>query len=156
MDIRLAAPGDLGWTFMRQIEVYTAEFGYSPVFEKYVARGLPAYLDAFDPARDALWIAWDGEQRVGCISIQHDEQDGLAKLRWYLVEQRVRGQGLGARLMDTAMAFARGRYRAVYLWTCSDLDAARRQYERHGFTLTEETDCPWKPSVVQQRFEVVF
>lgn len=184
--LRDRRPGDLGWLLMRQAELYADEFGYAPVFETYVAAGLPPFLDNEDPEKDRVWIAEaDGpdvgqavgaarpgpagamppsryvgalaqSRRVGAIAIQHDpERDDWAKLRWYLVEKEARGQGLGRRLVDEALAFCRqAGYAGVHLWTCSDLDAARRQYERARFRLVEETECPWKPSVRQQRWEL--
>lgn len=154
--IREGRVGDLGWFFARQAVVYHEEHGYSPVFETYVAAGLHPFLAGFDAARDRMWVAEADGRPVGCIAIQHDpERSGWAKLRWYLVEAPARGRGVGWRLLETALGFARGAgYEGVLLWTVDDLHAARRQYERAGFRLVEETDCPWKPSRRQQRWEL--
>lgn len=156
--VRRGRVGDLGWAFHRQAVIYREEFGYSPVFEAYVARGLPPFLDRFDARRDALWVAERGGLPLGCIAIQHDpERPGWAKLRWYFVERAGRGLGAGSRLLATALAFARrAGYAGVHLWTVNDLHAARRQYERAGFTLAFEDPkaCAWAPWGREQRWEM--
>ena len=47
-----------------------------------------------------------------------------------------RGMGLGGRLTDECIAFARGKgYKKMTLWTNSCLDAARAIYAKRGFKL---------------------
>ncbi len=148
--IRAGRPGDLGWAFMRQAEIYTAH-GYDPVFETYVAKGLAPFLEGFDPGLDGLWIAELDGRRVGCIAIQHTARE--AQLRWYFVDEASRGRGIGKRLLDTALGFCRDAgYTGVHLWTMSDLAAARRQYEKAGFRLITETDAPWLATERQQQW----
>ena len=135
--LRTERPGDVGWVFHRQAVIYARDFGYSRVFEVYVARGLAPYMDNFDAKRDRLWVAELGGKPVGSVTIHHDkEKAGWAKLRWYFVEPEARGHGAGSMLLDAAVEFARGAgYQGILLWTVNDLDAARRQYERVGFKL---------------------
>lgn len=160
MRIRTGRTGDLGWMLHRQAVVYAEEFGYHPVFEAYVARGIPAFLDNFDKARDGVWVAEDqAGQPLGFIGVQHDpEREGWAKLRWFLVEAEARGMGTGRRLMDEALGFVRkAGYKGVYLWTVDDLAAARRVYERAGFQLAYQDPhpCAWAPWGHEQRWELV-
>lgn len=156
--VREGRAGDLGWVFHRHGAVYAEEFGYSDVFERYVSEGLPVFLRNRDPARDRLWIAQMDGRPVGSIAIHHvDDRPGWAKLRWFLVEEEARGHGLGKRLLDQAIAFSReAGYEGVFLWTVDDLHAARRQYERAGFSLAhqDEAPCPWAPWGHEQRWEM--
>jgi len=156
--IRAARVGDLGWAFGAQAALYAREFGYLPVFETYVAQGLAPFLERFDATRDRLWVADLHGERVGAIAIQHDpERRGWAKLRWYFVEPKARGHGLGRRLLATALRFARkAGYKGVYLWTVDDLADARTQYERAGFTLAfqDAKPCAWAPWGHEQRWEL--
>ncbi len=144
--------------FYRQAVVYAEEFGYSPVFERYVSHGLAPFLDDFDAGKDRIWMASRGAERLGFIAIQHDPtRRGWAKLRWFLVEKEARGLGVGRRLMQAALAFARkAGYRGVYLWTVDDLAAARRVYVTSGFVLVHEATepCEWAPWGHEQRWEL--
>jgi DNA-binding MarR family transcriptional regulator/GNAT superfamily N-acetyltransferase len=155
--IRTHRVGDLGWAFHRQAVVYEREFGYRPVFEAYVCRGLPAFLDEYDAGQDRLWIAETGGRPAGFIAVHHSaDRPGWAKLRWFLVEREARGRGLGGRLLEKAVEFCRrSGYQGIYLWTVSDLHAARALYERAGFTLAQEkADCEWAPWAREQRWEL--
>jgi GNAT superfamily N-acetyltransferase len=156
--LRPHRPGDVGWMLQRHAELYAREFGYLPVFEAYVAEGIPPFLRAFDPRRDRLWVAEGaGGRRLGCIAIQHDpRRRGWAKLRWFLVEPEARGLRLGSRLIDAALRFSRrAGYRGIHLWTVDDLAAARRLYESRGFRLAEEGPrCAWAPWGREQRWEL--
>ncbi len=135
---------------MRQAEMYV-EHGYAAIFETYLAQGLGPFLEEFDPSIDGLWIAEVDGHRTGCVAIQHTA-DG-AQLRWFFVEESFRGAGLGRDLLDVALAFCRDAgYDVVYLWTMSDLVAARHLYEQAGFRVEAETDAPWLESGRQQKW----
>jgi len=137
--------------------LYAEEFGYSEVFEAYVAKGLAPFLAQRDPGRDGLWIAEAEGRPLGAVAVQHvPERPGWAQLRWFYVEREARGTGTGTRLLDQALAFARDAgYEGAFLWTVDDLHAARRLYERAGFRLVEQTEgCPWAPWGREQRWEL--
>ena len=136
----LGAPGDLGWVVLAHGEVYAEEFGWSTEFEALVARIVADYAAAHDPAREAAWIAERGGRRVGCIFCVTDPDDAAAaRLRILLVHPDGRGQGLGGRLVDACLDFARAAgYERVRLWTNHPLHAARRLYLARGFRLTGE------------------
>jgi GNAT superfamily N-acetyltransferase len=138
---RLGQPGDLGWVVMAHGEVYAEEFGWDVSFEALVARIVADYAAGHDPAREAAWIAEVGGRRVGCIfCVAMDGGLGpTAKLRILLVHPDGRGHGLGRRLVDTCVDFARAAgYQRIRLWTNHPLVAARRIYLASGFVLTEE------------------
>ena len=157
--VRKGRVGDLGWLFRRHAVVYKTEFGYRDSFETYVCQGLPAFLENYDAHKDRLWVAESDERPVGFVAIHHvDDRPGWAKLRWFLVEREARGKGVGWELLKRSIAFCRrAGYRGIFLWTVSDLDAARRLYERAGFLLIEETEsCDWAPWAKEQRWELRF
>jgi GNAT superfamily N-acetyltransferase len=134
----LGRPGDLGWVVMAHGELYDAEFGWDTSFEALVARIVADYATGHEPAREAAWIAEIDGARVGCVfCVAEDEQ--TAKLRILLVLPAGRGHGLGGRLVDTCVSFAReAGYARMRLWTNDPLVAARRIYLQRGFVLTEQ------------------
>lgn len=119
-------------------EQYAAEFDWDVSFEALVARIVAEYAETADATGEAAWIAELDGRRVGCVFCVR-EDDETAKLRILLVDPAARGHGLGARLVDTCVTFARDAgYRQMRLWTNDVLVSARRIYEAAGFTLTEE------------------
>ena len=131
----LGQPGDLGWMVMAHGELYAAEFGWDTGFEALVARIVADYAGGRDPDREAAWIAELDGRRVGCVLCVRAD-DVTAQLRILLVDPSARGHGLGGRLVDECLAFARGRgYSRMKLWTNDPLAAARRVYLSRGFTL---------------------
>lgn len=134
----LERPGDLGWVVMAHGELYDAEFGWDATFEALVARIVADYAAGHDPAREAAWIAELDGARVGCVfCVAEDGQ--TAKLRILLVRPDGRGHGLGGRLVDTCVTFARqAGYARMRLWTNHPLVAARDIYLKRGFVLVQE------------------
>jgi GNAT superfamily N-acetyltransferase len=138
---RLGRPGDLGWVVMAHGEIYAAEFGWDTSFEALVARIVADYAADHDPVREAAWIAEVDGHRVGCVFCvaDPDSSGADAKLRILLVHPDARGHGLGGRLVDTCVDFARtAGYTRLRLWTNDPLVAARRIYLNRGFTLIDE------------------
>jgi DNA-binding MarR family transcriptional regulator/GNAT superfamily N-acetyltransferase len=137
--LRDPAPGDLGWIVERHGALYAAEYGWDSAFEGLVARVVADFATEHDPARERAWIAELDGRRVGSVLCVADEVPGTARLRLLLVEPSARGHGIGERLVDRCVAFAReAGYRELVLWTNSVLHAARRIYLRAGFTLVAE------------------
>ena len=136
--LRGLRPGDLGWVVQRHGEVYAREYGWAQSFEALVARIVADYLDQHRPGRESAWIAEVDGQRAGCIFCVRKD-DETAQLRILLVEAWARGHGLGARLVDECIRFARDSgYRKLVLWTNDILVAARRIYAAAGFELVGE------------------
>ncbi|MGD0561182.1 MAG: GNAT family N-acetyltransferase [Streptosporangiaceae bacterium] len=134
---RLGEPGDLGWVVMAHGEFYAREFGWDTSFEALVAKIVANYAIDHNDARESAWIAELDGKRVGCVfCVAADEP--TAQLRILLVDPTARGHGLGARLVDECLSFAReAGYKRMKLWTNDPLAAARHIYLSRGFTLTE-------------------
>ena len=138
--VRLAdKPGDLGWVVMAHGEVYDRQFGWNAEFEALVAQIVADFAEDHDPAREAGWIAEVDGERAGCIFLVAGEDPDTAKLRILLVTEAARGNGVGTRLVEQCLTFARDAgYRDVTLWTNDVLASARKIYQAFGFTLAEE------------------
>ena len=135
--LRDLQPGDLGWVIEQHGFIYAKEYGWNWEFEALVAGICAEFVKDFQPDWERCWIAEQSGQRVGSVFVvMQDEQ--TAKLRMLILTPAARGQGLGARLTDEAIAFARAKgYTKMVLWTNACLLAARAIYQKRGFELTE-------------------
>ena len=139
--LREPRPGDMGWVISQHGELYWREFGWDASFEALVAEIAAGMMRAHDPARERGWIAerpgMDGAppERLGCVFLVR-KSDTEAQLRLLIVTPAARGLGLGGRLTDECIAFARAKgYAKLVLWTNANLLAARAIYARRGFKL---------------------
>ena len=136
--LRPPAPGDLGWVLQRHAAVYAAEYGWNSDFETLVARIVAGYLETAEPRRAAGWIAEVDGAPAGSVCCV-PEDDSTARLRLLLVEPWARGLGIGTRLVDEVLRFARqAGYQRIVLSTYDVLVSARRIYQAAGFTLVSE------------------
>ena len=151
-------PGDLGAVSRQHALLYAAEYGLDASFEPYVAAPLAAF--ALARARDGdragrLWLAEDDGALLGTIAIVR-ESDAVAQLRWFLLDTASRGRGLGRRLVGEVVRFAGDQgFRGLFLWTFSELLAARHLYESFGFQLSESRAVrQWGRELTEERYDL--
>ena len=134
--LREPKPGDLGWVVSRHATLYTEEYGWGDNFEGLCAQIVAEFAANYDARRERCWIAEMDVENVGSAFLVKDT-DEIARLRLLLVDPAARGRGLGTRLTDECVRFAKAcGYRGITLWTHSVLTAARHVYRKAGFTLT--------------------
>jgi len=136
--IRPHRPGDIGWVVGTHGALYAEEYGWDETFEALVAEIAAKFIRRFDAKRERCWIAEKDGENVGSVFLVRKSAT-VAQLRLLIVDPKARGLGIGHRLVEECMTFARrAGYRKIMLWTNDILHAARRIYESKGFTLVEE------------------
>jgi DNA-binding MarR family transcriptional regulator/GNAT superfamily N-acetyltransferase len=136
--LRQHQPGDLGWIVARQGVLYVDEYGWDGTYEGLAAEVAAQFIKNYDPKRERCWIAEKDGERVGAVLVVK-VSDELAQLRLLHVEPEARGLGIGKRLVEECIRFARqAGYGKMALWTQSILDTARHIYKQAGFRVVRK------------------
>jgi DNA-binding MarR family transcriptional regulator/GNAT superfamily N-acetyltransferase len=153
--LRQPKPGDFGWIVARHAVLYQQEYGWIEPFEGLCAQIVADFVNKLDARRERCWIAELDGENVGSVFLAKDS-DEIARLRLLLVEPSARGHGIGKRLTDECIHFARQcGYRKITLWTHSVLTAARHVYQQAGFRLTSsEPRQSWGQDVVSEHWDL--
>lgn len=150
-DIR---PGDIGYITYMHGCIYQEEYEYSTVFEGYVAESFFEFIHNYNAAKDRLWCAEHSGKIIGCIGIAgHGER---AQLRWFLLDPHYRGIGLGKKLLQESLNFAKAKnYKSIYLDTTNDLNKAINMYTKAGFVkVSEKPNNSWREDLTELEFEM--
>ena len=158
--LRDPKPGDYGWIVARNAELYAEEYGWRKGFEGVCAEIVANFVKTFDPKLERCWIAEAGGRRVGCVLLARDDPKAkkadVARIRLLLLDPVARGMGLGRRLVDECIGFAKAKgYRRITLWTHQELTAARAIYAKAGFVKTgEERHDDWGRPAVSEYWDL--
>jgi DNA-binding MarR family transcriptional regulator/N-acetylglutamate synthase-like GNAT family acetyltransferase len=153
--LRPHQPGDIGWAVQKHGELYAREYGFDESFEALAAEIGSKFLKEFDPKKERAWIAEKDGETVGCVFLIK-LSDEVAKLRMLLVDPKARGLGIGKRLVEECIRFARDRgYKKITLWTNDILVAACHIYRETGFKMiAEERHHSFGHEMVGQTWEL--
>lgn len=155
IEIRRFTPQDRDWLVAEHRDCYARDEGFDETFGVLVGQILDDFVADHDAVREAGWIAWQGEQRLGSIfCVGLDET--TAKLRLFLLSENARGKGLGKRMLATCMGFAKAQgYRDMKLWTHESHRAAGALYAKTGWTLdTSEPVVSFGQPLVEQHWHI--
>lgn len=153
--LRQHEPGDMGWIVHMHGRLYAEEYGWDERFEALVAQICSDFIRGYNPERERCWIAEMDGQVVGSVMVVQESED-TAKLRLLLIDPRARGLGLGKRLVDECIRFARRKgYKKLVLWTNHVLVAARNIYQKAGFVkVKEEPHRNFGPELIGETWEL--
>lgn len=148
-------PGSIGRVVEMHGAYYAKNWQFGVFFEARLASEMASFLTRYNADRDRIWFATINGRTEGTITIDglHGMDEG-AHLRWFIMSDALRGQGIGGRLMNEAVEFSRSKgYPRIFLHTFAGLHAARKLYERAGFELVyEAAGAQWGTKVTEQKF----
>jgi len=147
-------PGDTGYITYLHGKLYAEECGFDYTFEPYVAIPLSEFVKTQGP-RERIWIVEKDGLVMGSVAVVQSSRES-AQLRWLLLHPEVRGWGIGRKLVEKAVTFARSsEYDSIFLLTVDILPRAAGLYRSFGFKLVNETPLRmWGREMVEQKYEL--
>jgi DNA-binding MarR family transcriptional regulator/GNAT superfamily N-acetyltransferase len=149
------AAGIIGRVVLMHASYYSRENGFGEVFEAKVAQGMAEFIPRLNQSCNQIWRACDKDKILGSIAIDGELMgENRGQLRWFIVDDELRGTGVGRRLIKRAVKFCDEQgFDETHLWTLKSLGAARKLYEDHGFELADEFyGEQWGPRVLEQKY----
>ncbi|TVY11071.1 GNAT family N-acetyltransferase [Paenibacillus cremeus] len=116
------------------------EFGGNRAGLAWEDESLSRLSDYYNHEGRAYWVAFDesGKMLGGCgIAEFGFPEDKICELQKMYLITEARGTGTAAELLQTALLFAKQHYKACYLETLQNMQAANRFYVKHGFQLLD-------------------
>jgi GNAT superfamily N-acetyltransferase len=155
MLIRPFTSTDLAYVVQSHVDYYGRAYGFDETFRHYVGDAADRFAETLSPGLEQLWIVEEIGQPAGSIAIVKVDTK-TAQLRWFLLEESLRGKGIGNQLMTTAIQFCREKgYKNIFLWTVAQLDTARYLYQKYGFAITDTAAHDiWGQSLVEERWDL--
>jgi GNAT superfamily N-acetyltransferase len=99
----------------------------------FVERVLDALPSPYVSPEGGIWIAWAGDDPLGCVAL-HAISSDIGELKRVYVKPDARGRGVARRLIERALCEARVRgYTRLRLGTQNTAIPAQRLYESVGF-----------------------
>jgi DNA-binding MarR family transcriptional regulator/GNAT superfamily N-acetyltransferase len=148
-------PGDIGYLIYLHGIVYNEESGYDIGFEGYVCNTFYEFSKTYSSDKDRIFLACHNNEIIGSIAIVgHTTKE--AQLRWYLIEPKYRGIGLGKMLYEKALDYAKEKgYKKLWLVTTKNQEKAVNIYEASGFKEVSQTIVDMRgKSFVEVRYEL--
>jgi GNAT superfamily N-acetyltransferase len=147
-------PGDIGYVTYMHGALYHKEYNYGLQFESYVAKGLCEFYEKYNPQRNRIWACEHKDRIIGFLLLM--DRGEAAQLRYFLIEPKYLGIGLGSRLLNLYMDFLREcGYKESYLWTTHELTTAAALYKRLGYKMTEEKESnSFGKPLTEQRYDL--
>lgn len=139
-------------------ESYIEDYSFGKFFECKVATELSNFVESYDPNNSEIWSISKNDEIFGSITLDgsHAIEDG-AHLRWFILDPKAKGFGLGGLLLETALQFCKDHnFPSVYLWTLEGLEPAGKIYRSHGFKLEESLKgTQWGSCIQEERLRLI-